>query len=342
MKQVSRFHDARCYSNVYADCGFDRQRVHDKPAYATEDNETVNRIMVPFCHTPVEQILSMLDRTDIAIVEEVARSKYLASIQIYQYLSLRGISIQRTALRKRIKKLMKYHILRAYEITRQGAETGLRYYELGGIGFLIARQQGVAFHKGNRFLKEQTKLNQGIVEDPVKVKRVLAANMVILSLLRNGAAIDGFAFNETVRPEQDSPICDDSILRTQGMFWIGEDSVFLVEAVRSTPNGMRKIADKVRRYYALVNSEAYLKHNAHGHSALPQLILCAESLEHARKIDGYLRSRGLWSDTDTILYTHDLLYMKDTLRTFYELTGDGTQVWYSLPSRCAQQEMSCA
>lgn len=342
MKQVSRLNDAHNYTNVHADCGFDRQRVHDKAAYATDDNETVNRIMAPYCHTPVERICSMLDEMDIAIIEEVARSKYLVSIQIYQYLGLRGFRLQRSGLRNRINKMVKFHILREYEIARQGAETGLRYYELGGIGFLIARERGVVFHKGNRFLKEQTKIDQGIVEDPVKVKRVLAANMVILGLLRNGVAMDGFAFNETVRPAKDGPITDNCILRTQGMFWIGQDSVFLVEAVRSTPNGMRKIADKVSRYYALVNSDAYLAENAHGHRSLPQLILCAESLEHAQKIDAYLRRKGLWSGTDTILYTHDLLYMKDTLRTFYELAEDGTQAWYSLPSRYVPQEMCCA
>ena len=342
MKQVSRFNDARNYTNVHADCGFVRQRVHDKAAYATEDNEIVNRVMTPYCYTPAEKIRSMLDEADIAIIEEVARSKYLASLQIYQYLGLRGIRLQRTGLRNRIKKMVKFHILREYEITRQGAEAGLRYYELGGLGFLIARERGVAFHKGNCFLKEQTRIDQGVVEDPVKVKRVLAANMVILGLLRNGAAMDGFAFNETVRPIQDGPITDDCILRTQGMFWINEDSVFLVEVVRSTPNGMRKIADKVSRYYALVNNNAYLAENAHGHRALPQLIICAESPEHARKIDAYLRNKGLWSERDTILYTHDLLYMKDTLRTFYELTEDGTQVWYSLPSRYSQKEMSYA
>ena len=163
--------------------------------------------------------------------------------------------------------------------------------------------------------------------------------MVILGLLRNGAAMDGFAFNETIRPLQDDPITNDCILRTQGMFWIDEDSVFLVEAVRSTPNGMRKIADKISRYYTLVNNPDYLKRNAHGHTSLPQIVLCAESMEHARKIDAYLRSKGLWRENDTILYTHDLLYMKDTLRTFFELTDTGTPVWYSLPSRFAQQEM---
>lgn len=339
MYQVSKLNDARNYTNVYADCGFDRQRIHDHAVYATEDNESVNRTMSPYCYTPTERILDMLDRIDIAIIEEVARSKYLASLQIYQYLGLRGFNIQRSALRNRIKKMVKFHILREYEIIRQGSDNGLRYYELGGIGFLVAREQGVTFHKGNQFLKEQTKIDQGIVEDPVKVKRILAANMVILGLLRNGAAMDGFALNETIRPSQDGPIVDNCILRTQGMFWIDEDSVFLMEIVRSTPNGMRKIADKVSRYYALVNNEAYLKHNFHGHTALPQLVICAESLEHAQKIDAYLRSKDLWRKDDTILYTHDLLYMQNTLRTFYELTESGGQVWYSLPSRYAQHEM---
>jgi len=339
MKPVSRLNDARSYANVYADCGFDNSHNHDHAVYAAEDNEAVHRTMVPYCYTPMEQIRSMLDETDIAIIEEVARSKYLASLQIYQYLGLRGFRIQRIALRNRIKKMVKFHVLREYEIIRQGYENGLRYYELGGIGFLVAREQGVTFHKGNQFLKEQTRINQGIVEDPVKAKRILSANMVILGLLRNGAAMDGFALNETIRPTQDGPIIGDCILRTQGMFWIGEDSVFLVESVRSTPNGMRKIADKISRYYSLVNNPDYLKQNAHGHMSLPQMVLCAESMEHARKIDAYLQGKGLRREEDPVLYTYDLLYMKDTLRTFFELTDAGTPVWYSLPSRYAQQEL---
>lgn len=342
MKEMSRFNDVRYYANVSADCGFDNQRVHDKAVFAVEDGEVVARRPAPYCYTPVEKIRSMLDEVDVAIVEEVARSKYLVSLQIFQYLGLRGFQLHRPGLRNRINKLVKFHVLREYEILREGATSGLRYYELDGLGFLIARERGVEFHKGNRFLKGQTKAELGIVEDAVAVKRVLAANMVILGLLRNGAVMDGFAFNETIRPMQEAPITNDCILRSQGMLWVGDDSIFLIEAVRSAPESLNKIADKVSRYYALVNNATYLASNAHGHTALPQLVICAESPEHARQIDRHLREKGLWSETDTLLYTHDLVFMKNTLRIFYELKENGTQVWYGLPSRFARKEMACA
>lgn len=342
MKRMSEFNEAAKYANAYADAGFNQSRIHDKAVFAVEDNESVYRIPSPCASVPLANFRAMLDETDLAIVEEVARSKNLVSIQIYQYLGLRGFGVKRPALRNRINKLVKFRVLREYEICRTGSDRGIRYYELDYNGYLIAQERGVVFHMGNRFLSDRQKAEQGVVEDAETAKRILAANMVVLGLLRNGAALDGFAFNETIRVTKDTLVTDSRILRTQGMFWIGEDSVFLVEAVRSTPHGMRKLADKVQRYYALVDNEDYLQFNVHGHKALPQLVLCAESLEHARKIDAYLRSKGLWSETDTIVYTHDLLYMKDTLRTFYELTQNGEQVWYGLPSRYVQPEMICA
>lgn len=48
------------------------------------------------------------------------------------------------------------------------------------------------------------------------------------------------------------------------------------------------------------------------------------------KIDQYLRSRGLISETDSLLYTEDLFYVQQTL---YELDEEGYCTWYSLPAR---------
>lgn len=342
MKETHRLNDTANYSNVYADFGIHSDRLPEKAAFAVEGFEIAGRTPVPYEPTAMVRFLAMMDDVDVAIIEEVARSKYLVSFQIFQYLGLRGFSVKRTGLRNRLNKLLKYRILREFEIRREGLESGLRYYELDYRGFQIAQERGVVFHMGNRFLSDRKKEEQGFVEDVVAVKRILAANMVILGLLRNGVCLDGFGFNETVRVTNCDSIVDDCILRTQGIFWIGEDSVFLVEVVRSTERGLEKLADKVKRYYALVNNANYLVENAHGHTALPQLVVCAESLEHAQEIDRFLRSEGLWKEEDTILYTHDLLHMKTSLRTLYEMNEDGSLVWYSLPSRYVQPLTVCA
>lgn len=342
MTKIARFNDAANYANVFADFGINPDSLPNRAVFAVDGYERVCRLEVRYDPTPMAKIQTQLDEVDYAIIEEIARSKYLVSFQIFHFLVLRGFSVKRTGIRNRLNKMIKYRLIREFEILRGESETGLRFYELDYRGFQIAREQNVVFHMGNRFLSDWKKEELGFEEDAVAVKRILAANMVILGLLRNGAAMDGFGFNETVRATVNGQIMDDCILRTQGMFWIGSDSIFLVEVVRSTEHGMIKLADKLSRYYSLVNHAGYLEENAHGHSAIPQLLICAESAAHAREIDTYLRTNGMWSESDTVLYTHDLLYMNRSLRTFYEFNEDGTQIWYSLPMRYIQQKQVCA
>lgn len=64
-----------------------------------------------------------------AIVEQVACDKYLNSLQIFEYITLRGYDIDRPKLRKRILKLMKYRVIQESEMVSTGAEHGLKYYE---------------------------------------------------------------------------------------------------------------------------------------------------------------------------------------------------------------------
>lgn len=337
MKKIPFLNDVSNYDNVYAECGFDSSHLSEMAVFAVNDNEGVYEELSGDGEFQVgmRYISNMLDEIDLAMIAENARSKYLTSLHHYQYLGLRGYNVKRQGINNRLKKLVKFKMLREFEIRREGATRGIRYYGLASRGLRIALNQNVVFHMGNRVQNDE-------VDNPETVKRILTANMVIIGLLRNGAAIDGFTFNETIRPMQDVPITDNCILRTQGMFWSGKDSIFLLEVVRSTPHAFRKMADKVQRYYSLVNNPNYLAANAHGHKAMPQLVICAESMEHAHKADAYLRSRDLWSESDTILYTHDMVFMRDTLRMFYELKEDGKQVWYSMPSRFTKQKNICA
>ena len=96
---------------------------------------------------------------------------------------------------------------------------------------------------------------------------------------------------------------------------------------------MRKLADKVNRYYTLINDSRYREDNYYRHEVVPQLVICGENYEHCVKIDRYLRSRGLISETDGLLYTEDLFYVRQTLQNLYELDEAGNRTWYSLPER---------
>ena len=54
-------------------------------------------------------------------------------------------------------------------------------------------------------------------------------------------------------------------------------------------------------------------------------------MEHNRKIVEYLKSQNLWNSEDVILFTEDLLNIKDTLQSIYEITGEEGIRWYRLP-----------
>ena len=83
----------------------------------------------------------------------------------------------------------------------------------------------------------------------------------------------------------------------------------------------------------MINDSRYLENNYYGHKSVPQLIICGESYEHCIKINQYLRSIGLINETDSLLYTEDLLYVQQTLQTLYELDEEGNRTWYSLSKR---------
>ena len=76
---------------------------------------------------------------------------------------------------------------------------------------------------------------------------------------------------------------------------------------------MRKLADKVNHCYTLINDSRYRENNYYGHEVVPQLVICGENYEYCVKIDQYLRSRELINETDSLLYTEDLFYVRQTL-----------------------------
>ena len=339
MKKMEKFNDTVNYSSRDFDFGFRADHVPDIPVYETREGEEVFMTVLPFNGMPVEKIEESFDAVDFAVIEELGRSKYLSSLQIYQFIGLRGLTVQRQGIRNRLNKMMKLRVVREYELKTPEAERGLKVYDLDYKGFQIARQRGVLFHKGNRYLSNTKKQELDAFDTAEDIKRILVGNMISLASLMNGVACERFGIMETMRPAQELPITDGCILRTAANIQLDEESILLYEVVRSTPHAMRKLADKVGRYYTLINDSRYRENNYYGHEAVPQLIICGESYEHCVKIDQYLRSRGLISETDSLLYTEDLFYVQQTLQTLYELDEAGNRTWYSLPERQTVTDM---
>jgi hypothetical protein len=333
MKKLSKYNDPVNYSNIACDFGFGEEKVPDQAVYAAYEEEEVIATLLPYNGRPVEDIMAMFDAVDLAMIEEIGRSKCLSSLQIYQFVTLRGLSVKRKGIRKRLNKMMKNHLVREYEIRLTDATKGVRCYELDYKGALIAKHMGVKFHMGNRYMDEQEKAELGFYNTAEDMKRILVGNMIVLGLLMNQASIERFGILETMRPVSDTPITDGCILRTVANVQIDEDSLLLYEVVRSTPNAMGPLENKMKRYYKLLNSEAYQNSNYYGYSALPQMVICGENYEHNQQINQYLRSRGLYSEKDSVLYTEDLLYVQSTLQNLYELDEEGNRTWYCLPAK---------
>lgn len=333
MKKMEKFNDTVNYSSRAFDFGFRADHVPDIPVYAAREGEEVFMTILPFNGMLIEEIEESFDAVDFAVVEELGRSKYLSSLQIYQFIGLRGLTVHRQGIRNRLNKMMKLRIVREYELKTLEAERGLKVYDLDYKGFQIARHRGVIFHKGNRYLSNTKKQELDAFDTAEDIKRILVGNMISLADLMNGVACERFGIMETMRPTQELPITDGCIVRTAANIQLDEESILLYEVVRSTPHAMRKLADKVRRYYTLINDNRYRENNYYGHKAVPQLIICGESYEHCVKINQYLHSRGLISETDSLLYTEDLFYVQQTLQTLYELDAAGNRIWYSLPER---------
>lgn len=339
MKKIERFNNSANYCNTAFDFGFRTDKVPDKAVYAAREDEEVFLTVLPFNATSVEEIQQKFDDVDFAIIEEIARSKYLSSLQVYQFVRLRGLHVQRAGSDRRLKKMMKLRVIREYEIKAPDTLRGLKVYDLDFKGFQMARQRGVIFNKGNLYISTRKKQELALFDTAEDMKRILVGNMITLADLMNGVALDRFGIMETMRLAQEVPVTDGSILRTAANIQLDEESILLYEVVRSTPHSMRKLADKVTRYYTLANNPRYQENNYYGHAAVPQLVICGESYEHCVKIDQYLRSRELINEKDSLLYTDDLLYVQRTLQNLYELDEDGRRTWYSLPARQSVTEM---
>ena len=327
MNTYSVFNDSKMYRS-----DIDEQQevsIPSYPIFALKKNEEIHRTLVIYKRESIEQIQEKIDSTDRAIIEEIARSKYLTTNHIYKFVSLRGVNLSRRNLHKRMLKLMKYRLVKESEILLPGVVNGIKYYEVDINGYRIALSRGVIFNYGNRYLSFNKKMEMGIVDTPQDVKRILVGNQIIIGLLQSKAKMERFGVMETFR--YDGINLDNCIIRTAANVKIDNTSVLAYEVVRDCSEAYQKLAEKVQRYYKILQSKKYLESNYHGDLTFPQLIICGESLEHNRKIVEYLKSQNLWNSEDVILFTEDLLNIKDTLQSIYEITGEEVIRWYRLP-----------
>ena len=193
----TKFNDPKHYQSIFN--GMSDMSVPSDAVFALKADEKIVHNNIAFNTASIEQLLDFIDSTDIAIVEEVARSKYLTSLQILEFIGLRGINVKRHRLRKRILKLMRLRIIQENEIVIPNTLCGIKYYELDVKGYQIARAQGVCFHKGNGYLSFNKRKQLGIEISPLDIKKVLVGNQIVLGLMINHAKIQRFGILETSR-----------------------------------------------------------------------------------------------------------------------------------------------
>ena len=161
MMNYTKWNDPKTYGRMTADLA--AYAVPENPIFAAREDERIEHSHVQYCMTSVDELRELLDVVDYAILEEVAVSKYLNSLQIFEYITLRGNNTDRPKLRKRMLKLMKYRVIQENEMVLTGSEHGLKYYELDYFGYQIALERGVIFHMGNRYVSFSKRREKGMV-----------------------------------------------------------------------------------------------------------------------------------------------------------------------------------
>ena len=319
--KYTKLNDPNTYSRITPE--LEEMPIPAHTIFNVVENEEIKRSYVQSRTTTLQELRILLDEEDITIVETIAASKYLTSLQIFEYITLRGLDVKREKLRKHLLKLMKYRVIQESMLLQPGCVKGIMYYELNYLGFLLSKN-GIDFHKGIQF----TGISKS--DDPSHIKRILVGNQIILNLLMSNTVMERFGVMETMRPIIEGSV-ENNLIRTAVYVRIDEDSVLAYDVVRDTEEGYLKILDKVNRYYQLIHNQDYLISNFHHDIVYPQLIICGESYAHNVKIRKLLKESNLYNDEDPILFTEDLLNLRRSPVSIYELGEDNKQIWYSLP-----------
>lgn len=287
---------------------------------------------------------SCIGTLDREITARVAMSKYLTASQIYEYMHLQGFEETKDQVVNHIRKLVNYRVLQECCLMPPGEiEKGstLSCYRLDYWGRIIALEEEVPFHREILYISHRRRVELGqeknmeIYEDSaIKIKRILAANMILLNMLKTGVDMNRFGFLETFRPVEDRGWSQRHgnvpIVRTALNVVFDKAKIRAYEIVRDCPEAYGKLADKIRRYYCLESSWDYLMDNYHGYDDVPQMVICGESWVHNMKIKEFLMQSGLWDERLPILFTEDLLNLENTAQSVYAIAENGECIWEAM------------
>lgn len=314
-------------------------------SFGHADEEIIKEAEQPFNKKSEQEMMSLFDKTDQEIILRVAMSKYLLSDQIHQYLWMSGIRISSGDICRRLRKLIMSRSLKQVEISDGQTENRkLVCYKLAYWGSKYVFYRGLYLHKGIKYLPYKSAKVQGKLDTPDDIKRALAANQILLNLLKSRVDMGHFGFMETLRPtggvQHES--YEDTIaplVRTQLSVVLHPSAadenkqslplLLCYEIVRNHPEAMDKLADKLSRLEALENNERYPSKNYHSYAKDVCLILCGESEDHNRELYEFLKDRGSVNCNRKIFFTDDALIGKRETAV-YELKEDGNLIWHEL------------
>ncbi len=300
--------------------------------YSYQPNEYIRKV-IPHSTMANDMIVAQMSSLEIEMVTRIAASKYLTSLQVYEYMRLSGCRENRDYIFRQLKKLVNRRVLQGSDLIINEKERGIMVYSLGFLGNQIAYENGVYMHKGIKYLSDKKKIELGMkLDDAEDIKRVLVGNQIMLGALKNRIRMEKFGFLETVFEKSEDAYKTGAIIRTALTMRIDPENILLFEVVRNSPHAIDKLIEKTMRYCKLLSSK-YVENNTNGDCAMPQLILCGESYEHNCVLYQALCRAGFPLDDIEILFTEDLLWMKKTKVLLYSLDCDGRQEWYKLPGR---------
>lgn len=312
-----------------------REKMPTVAAFRFIEGEKLERISYPSFSFEGKEKEKWVGPLEEELLTRVAMCKFITIRQLHEFMHLAGIQITREKVEKRVKKLVRCHVLRECHLTvpeDMNVMHNFHCYQLGRLGHEFAKDLGVHFHKGNMYCADDTAFD---------VKRILVANQIVLGLLKSHVSMKRFGIMETFRPICDDQSCYDGannmLFRPTMNVQVDDYSILAFEVIRDDPEYYESMASKYKRYLNLVKGRQYGESNYHDYKEVPQIIYCGESLEHNRKVKKYLEEKGLWDQGITILFTEDLLNIQDTSRSIYELTADNQQMWYELPVKEIQK-----
>lgn len=313
-------------------------KIPQMTAFRFVEGEYVEYSERPYHQLTDGQVMYSISPLDRELITRVAMSKYVTEKQLYEYMHLQGRKEYRNQIAQHLKKLVNLRVLQECCLRRPedtSALSGIPCFRLDYWGRIIALEENVPFHTGNVYVSKGKKKRDELKEDTaLEIKRILAANRIMLGLLKSEVSMERFGFVETFRPLENRryPSSDSKapIMRVPLNVAIDLSLVFAYEVVRDCQEELERLGNKMKRYYSLEASIEYLMDNVHGYEDAPQLIICGESWEHNLRIKKYLKERNLWDFKIPIYFTEDLLNLQDSNQSVYEITESKEKKWYEM------------